>query len=94
MTEVIAILQSAGRVIPRGNAAGVLAQVNIQRARKALLLRSATPSMWLKVITMCALHPFRFSLSALHVAPLCCRLSHLFTVFCPDGREQAYKTFR
>lgn len=89
MTEVIAALQSqsARKVIPCGNTTGVLAQGNIQRAIKVLLPQSATLSMWLVVLPRGAF--YQFCLSAYSAAPLCYMLSHLFIVFCSEGREHA-----
>ena len=87
MTEVIAALQSARKVIPCGNTTGVLAQGNIQRAIKVLLPQSTTLSMWLVVLLRGAF--YQFCLSAHSAAPLCYMLSHLFIVFCSEGREHA-----
>ena len=79
MTEVIATLPSARKVIPCGNTTGVLAQGNIQRATKALLPRSATLSVWLVVLPRGALYQFCLSAPGCtpvlySVAPLHCIL--------------------
>lgn len=68
MIQVIATLQSARKVIPCGNTTGVLAQGNIQRVIKVLLLQSETLSMWLVALPRGAF--YQFCLSAPSAAPL------------------------